>query len=202
MKRKQNEVELSAMMRKYGFNARKSRDRGYINCPTCHTPVLNCPKCHSSLLLPKAETLPDYVVSLDYIYIEGKAGRDSWNWKSSITPTQEKVCLEHESWLFLEMGTGRAPKGRSAWFLPWVLWKRIQNNLENEGFSSLIYERTPRSRNPVAVELLIDYSLTWSNGHWIIPTHHLFWKEHAKYKPKEEEESHARSLFDGITEED
>jgi hypothetical protein len=130
------------------------------------------------MLLNKAETLPDFFIAFDYIYVEGKGATDSWNWKSSITPTQEKVCLEHESWLFLEMGTGRAPNGRSAWLLPWTTWKVIEKNLEDLGFASIIYEGTERSRNPVAGSVLLGYELEWLDGSWSIPEHHQFFNAH------------------------
>ena len=175
MQRKKNEQELGAMMRRYGFHARKSRDRGYISCPNCHMPLKICPKCHKDFLLNKAETLPDYIISFDYVFIEGKGSTDSWSWKSSITPTQDIVCLQHESWLFLEMGTGRAPNGRSAWLVPWLKWKEIQHNLEELNFASIIYEATPRSRNPVASSVLMGYECEWYRGCWKVPDNHVFW---------------------------
>ena len=132
----------------------------------------------------KAETLPDFFISFDYIYVEGKGSTDAWNWKSSITPIQDKVCDEHESWLFLEMGTGRAPNGRAAWLVPWGMWKIHQERLEAEGFSSIIYEKTTRSRNPVAGELLKDYVLEWVDGSWSIPEGHVFWYHHPALKDK------------------
>jgi hypothetical protein len=178
MQRKKNEVELGQMMRSYGFYTKKSRDRGYISCPKCHRPVTKCPTCHGDMLLNKAETMPDFLVAFDYIYIEGKGGTDSWNFKTSITPTQDKVCLEHESWLFLELGPGRAPEGRSAWLVPWTFWKNTQNNLEEQGFASIIYEGTERSRNPVAGDLLGHFAMIWKNGGWKIPKEHLFWMQH------------------------
>ena len=175
MQRKKNEKDLGAMMRRYGFHTRKSRDRGYMTCPHCHLPLKICPKCHKDILLKKAETLPDFIVSFDYVYIEGKAGTDKWAWKSSITETQDKVCLEHESWLFLELGTGRAPKGRSAWLVPWEKWKQIQQNLEELNFASILFEATPRSRNPVAANVLMGYEMQWMNGNWNVPPTHPFW---------------------------
>lgn len=176
MQRKQNETELGRMMRDYGFYAKKARDRGYLSCPNCHIPVKTCPHCKKDLLLNKAETLPDFIIAMDYVYVEGKGSTDSWNWKSSITEIQDRVCLEHESWLFLEMGTGRAPKGRSAWLVPWVTWKEIQTNLEALGFSSIIFEGTTRTKNPVAKDVLQGYECEWHNGGWKLPVNHPFWK--------------------------
>jgi hypothetical protein len=133
------------------------------------------------MLLNKAETLPDFLVAFDYIYVEGKGGTDSWNFKTSITPTQDRVCLEHESWLFLELGPGRAPAGRKAWLMPWITWKHMQQKYEKDGFSSIIFGRTVKSRNPVAQEDLKEWELVWADGGWKIPERHSFWYEHPNY---------------------
>lgn len=162
MQRKKNEAELGTMMRFYKFYAHKFGDMRY------------CPFCHS--LLPKAEKKPDYLVSFDHIIVEAKYGGERWAWSTSITPNQYELMpvAGNKAWLFLEMGEGNAPKGRSAYLVPWDDWILIQKSFEEKGFKSLVYKSAGRSRNPDCT-CIEKYACTWNKGHWEIPVEHVFW---------------------------
>jgi hypothetical protein len=180
MQRKQNENELGTMFRRYGFHARKSRDRGYVSCPNCHQLVRTCPHCHRGMLLNKAETLPDFIVSWKYVYVEGKGATDRWEYATSISPTQYKVMADDgvEGWLFLEIGTGRAPNGREAYLVPWTDWMTIETKLREQGILSIVYERSQKGKSPSAHELMEVFQLVWLKGGWTIPKEHFFWQIH------------------------
>jgi hypothetical protein len=62
--------------------------------------------------------------------------------------------------------------------VPWTFWKNTQDNLEEQGFASIIYEGTERSRNPVANDILGHFAMVWKDGGWKIPKGHLFWAQH------------------------
>lgn len=177
MQRKQNESELGAMFRRYHFHTRKSRDRGYVSCPNCHRPVKVCPYCQKDMLLNKAETLPDFIVSWRFVYVEGKGAEDRWDFTTSITPTQRRVMAEDgvDGWLFLEIGTGRAPNGREAYLVPWDFWCKTEELLEEHAVKSIIFEGGSRSKNPTAKQCFPTYDLKWKGGGWIIPAGHPFW---------------------------
>jgi hypothetical protein len=89
---------------------------------------------------------------------------------------------EHESWLFLEIGEGRAPDGRGAYLIHWPIWLRIEAELEEQGFSSVIWKETERSRNPSVQVMFGNERLVWNDGDWAIPGDHLFWKMHPNIK--------------------
>jgi len=177
--RKRNEGEFGSAMRSLGYWAYKGRDRGFISCPTCHRPIMQCPHCKGSLLLNKAMTMPDFIVARNWFYVEAKQGGESWDIKD-FTPTQITVMNEHarkggEGYLFLELGTGRAPAGRSAWLVPWSMWLVIQEEMLQNGQSSLRFEQTARSRMPLAKYTLQNFELEWKDGGWTIPSSHVFW---------------------------
>lgn len=181
MKRKRNETQLGRTFRSLGY-VHKFRDRGYINCPQCEKQVSICPHCGGSLLLEKADTKPDYLVALDYVYIEGKGAEDRWDFTSSIRDIQRAVMQEHESYLFLEIGKkgGRAPNGRQAYLVPWEEWLRIETGLVERKIASLIYEASKTSRNPTVRSLLSIWELTWQEGRWCVPEDHVFFERHQR----------------------
>jgi uncharacterized protein YbaR (Trm112 family) len=177
--RKRNEEVFGTMARRYEFYAHKWRDRGYISCPTCRRSILVCPFCNGSLLLQKAETKPDFLLATSYVYVEAKGADDSWAFTTSIRPNQRIVAEEHETWLFLEIGTGRAPSGKMAFFVPWERWIEIEKELIENKHKSLIYAKTKQSRSPVANDVLGEWALVWHKG-WTIPSVHEFWKRHGE----------------------
>lgn len=180
MERKRNESEFGQMARRLGYYAYKWRDRGYVSCPKCHQEVRFCPHCHTNMLLNKAETKPDYLLAVEYAYVEGKAGTDRWAFADSITPNQRRVMVEHEGWLFLEMGTGRAPTGRAAYLIPWPKWMETEEKLDEYGIKSIVWEKTARSKNPTSDSLFKEYRLVWDDGLWNIPDRHVWFDYHKK----------------------
>lgn len=184
MHKKQSEEEMKNMFKiRYRYFVQKARDRGYVSCPHCHSLIKQCPFCKEDMLLPKAFTLPDYVVSPDFHYVECKQGRESWN-ILDFTPVQIKVMNAHvktggEGYLFLLLGDGTAPKGRGAWLVEWETWLNIQHNLLEAGCKSLRFEETERSRMPTASGALMGWELEWQTGGWAIPEHHPYWSRKA-----------------------
>lgn len=176
--RKRNEEQFGKMARRYAFYAHKWRDRTYIRCPNCHKTIMFCPYCKGSLLLQKAQTKPDFLMAMAYVYVEAKGATDRWPFSESIRDNQRIVAEEHETWLFLEIGTGRAPNGKEAYFVPWSIWAEIEAKLIEDKIHSLVFESTKRSKNPTAREILGDYALEWNSGGWAIPSQHYFWKIH------------------------
>lgn len=177
--RKRNEEQLGKMGRSYNFYLHKWRDRGYMSCPNCHRPLTKCPICHQDMLLPKAQTKPDYLMAMSYVYVEAKGAGDSWAFTTSIRENQRVVAEEHETWLFLEIGKGRAPKGKNAFLVPWEKWEAIEKELLENNQKSLIFEASNRSRMPVASEVLGEWQLEWQKQ-WTIPSQHEFWKRHGE----------------------
>jgi len=180
MKRKRNEVVFGNMMRSYGYYTHKWRDRGYVSCPTCHMGITKCPYCKNDLLLEKAQTKPDFLVAMEYVYVEAKGAENSWPFTSSIRDTQREVAKEAETYLFLEIGPGRVPKGKHAFLVPWEYWEAIEKELVESKCKSLIFEKTTRSRMPTAREILGDWELVWDKGSWTIPEDHIFWTRHRR----------------------
>lgn len=177
--RKRSEGEFSTMMRSYEYWVHKWRDRGYPECPHCHRMITRCPHCHQDTLLPKAQTYPDYTFAKKVGLCEVKDGKERFSWKQDISDNQYRVMTtEEDAWLFLEMGEGRAPNGRQAFFVPWRAWIDYEKQLEARGVLSIVYEQAPRSRNPSAREILIQYECIWMNGQWTLPADHPFWKMH------------------------
>jgi hypothetical protein len=177
MKRKQSEVALGDLMRGQGYFAHKWRDRGFVSCPQCHKPVMVCPHCHGSLLLPKAQTYPDFLVAKQYAYIECKQGEESWS-ITDISENQERVMDSYErgSWIFLFIGTGTNYKGREAYLIPWIDFKEIRSNLLELRIKSVRYQESDKSRVPLASNVFMGYELQYQRGTgWTIPIFHPWW---------------------------
>lgn len=176
MKRKESEETLGELMRERYF-VHKWRDRGFVSCPNCHTRITTCPHCRHSMLLPKAQTYPDFLVARQYDYVECKQGEESWN-ITDITPNQERVLdeNEHNSWIFLLIGTGRNYKGKEVYLIPWLHFKEIRSNLLELGIKSVRYQSTEKSRIPEARGVFMGYELQYQRGTgWVIPLHHNWW---------------------------
>jgi hypothetical protein len=179
MQRKQSEKEMGDMFRSMKANVRKSRDAGYVSCPTCHSAITFCPHCHKSMLLPKSEHLPDFVVSTEYIYVECKQGMKSWP-VTDFSETQIEVMdnAAIPCYLFLLMSNGKNVRsgGRKAWLVPWKPWRNIQKEILESGFKSIAFEQNGnRTKSPIVSEILAAYELTWEKGKWRIPLNHCYW---------------------------
>jgi len=177
MQKKQSEASLGSMMRSYGYFAHKWRDRGFVSCPSCHKAVTVCPYCHSSMLLPKAQTLPDFLVAPTFAYIECKQGEESWS-IGDVSEVQEKVLEDNpKSWIFLEMGTGRAPHGKEAFLIRWEVFKTIREIMLQKDLHSVRFQASRTSRMPLANSLFSADQLYWViHLGWQIPFTHEWWK--------------------------
>ena len=177
MNKKDSEKRLGTMMRSYGYFTHKWRDRGYISCPHCHRLVMRCPNCHGDLLLPKAQTLPDFLVAPVYTYIECKQAEESWS-LTDFTENQEKLLAEEpHSWLFLLIGPGPAPRKQQAYLINWLSFTHKRNAAD---IKSVRFEESPRSRAPLAITLFNNAVLEWEKGEgWKIPMGHLWWSLYA-----------------------
>jgi hypothetical protein len=176
MNKKDSEAALGTMMRGNGYFVHKWRDRGFVSCPTCHTAITICPNCKGSMLLPKAQTLPDFLVAKDYTYVECKQGVESWS-ITDFSPTQIEVLDSiPKSWVFLLMGTGRAPLGKQAFLIPWDRFKEDRDRMIGSGMKSVRFENTERSKVLTAYALWLDCMLVWEKGAgWKIPIYHSWW---------------------------
>lgn len=184
--RKRNESEVSRMFRAYGWNVRKGRDRGYIHCPHCHTPVKTCPTCKGDLLLNKAEKMADYLVSIQYFDLEAKDGGDRFSVVDDISPTQREVLgNSKDGWIYIQMGEGMAgkpwPNGRESYLIPWPKYVEIEQGLLDNNNKSFVYESGVRGRTPQANEIFKEYQCVWEKGGWIIPPSHPFWLTHGDH---------------------
>lgn len=187
MKRKTAERELKIMANRYGLFSHKFRDRGYISCPTCHKAMITCPFCRSDMLMPKAQSYPDYLLVEDPIFIEVKWGKQRFPLED-ISPIQRKSLTDNgNSWVFVVIGEGRVPNGRGAWLVPWDEYQGTENTLASLGIKSLIFEKTSRSRVPEADDYWIEYRLEWEDGGWNIPAIHIWWATNLNMESESDE---------------
>jgi hypothetical protein len=175
MKRKTAERELKKSMNNIGVFTYKFRDRGYISCPTCHRSIVSCPYCRQDMLLEKAAMYPDYLATIDPIFIEVKFGRERYAW-DDISPIQRQTLTDNEnSWVFLAIGEGRAPDGRAAFLIPWNSYLRAEATSLVDSHKSVVLEKLPRGRVPGARDFWSTYELEWHEGIWVIPINHVWW---------------------------
>lgn len=181
MEAKHAEEALREMLNAYGWDHRKYGDVRYPNCPRCHTVFTTCPICKEKWVLPKSENAPDMSAG-EYNWFECKNSNatGSWAW-TEISETgkrsnQRKFLLERagKSWLFIVLGTGRAPKGKGAYLIPFDEWVGVvEPQLTYMNMKSLVFEAT--QRRVCADHFLSSYRLSWLKGHWEIPDGHIWW---------------------------
>lgn len=176
MKRKTAERELKVLMNNINVFTHKFRDRGYIQCPTCHMSILTCPRCRQDMLMPKAQSYPDYLGCADPIFIEVKFGRDRYAWEDISKIQRETLTNNDNSWIFIVIGGGRVPNGRGAWLVPWDRYLEAEVHCLAYGHKSIVFEKSDRSRVPTADEFWQPFRLEWSAGSWSIPLGHAWWK--------------------------
>ena len=177
MKRKTAEKELKNLANRIGAFSYKFRDRGYMSCPNCHRAMITCPFCRQDMLLPKAASYPDFLLTFDSIFIEVKWGKDRYK-IDDISPIQrESLSNNKNSWVFVIIGDGRAPDGRGAWLVPWTQYQATEKWCENKGIKSLLFQKTERSRVPEADDYWAAFRLYWAVGGWSIPEDHIWHKE-------------------------
>lgn len=160
---------LGITMRHYGYYVHKWGDARYAHCPFCN----------KTFVLPKAEKKPDFLVAKNYVYVEAKGAKDSWNYADDFRPNQVEFMNANprNSWIFVEMGTGRAPEGKLAFLMPWTEWLDIAEQLEATGYKSVLFEQTSRSKAPAIRQYVPeDYFLQWNNSQWKIHNNHPWWR--------------------------
>jgi len=175
MARKQSEVRFRELAKHHGFAWHKYRDVSY--CIHCHKP------------LPKSELKPDFLLACVYTWIECKNDTQTgtWGWtelaEGGDRIAQREWLDENGGWLFIELGQGKAPKGKGAWLVSWEDWKEeIEPQLIERDQKSLrmetVYNKDgSKRRNFIGADLLLsDYALEWEpNIGWTIPQGHVFW---------------------------
>lgn len=167
MARKQSEAKWRKIMKDKGWFWHKYGDVRY--CMHCHKP------------LPKTENAPDFVVAPLVTYVECKNSNATgrWDWteiaEDGARANQRNWLLEHDGWLFIELGTGKAPKGRQAYLVPIIIWiNYIEPQLRELKMSSI--RKETRGKRPGADDLLLTFMLEWvPNQGWIIPDYHEWW---------------------------
>jgi hypothetical protein len=127
------------------------------------------------MLMPKAQTYPDYLGTADPIFIEVKFGRDRYNWEDISDIQRETLSKCANSWVFIVIGGGRAPDGRGAWLVPWTDYEYAEQKCVTREIKSIVFQKTSRSRVPEADEFWPHHKLEWSKGGWTIPIKHLWW---------------------------
>lgn len=165
---KQAEPRWRAICKRNNWYWHKYGDVRY--CIHCKTP------------LPKTENAPDFAVGISFTYVEcknnDKTGR--WRWKelsaNGNRQNQRTWLLREGGWLFIELGTKNAPKGKSAYLIHFGTWvSEIEPLLLELNMASI--RKEPKGKRPGADELLADYRLDWvQNEGWHIPNGHIWWK--------------------------
>jgi len=177
MAKKSSEVRWRDICRENGWFWYKFGDVRY--CIHCKKP------------LPKSELKPDFVTAPVHTYVECKnnSSDGTWRWvelaEDGERSLQREWLNEHGGWLFIELGTGRAPENKGAWLVPWGIWTRdIEPVLIERDQKSLRY-RTVYNKDGISTrgniigadELLLGYGLEWEAGTgWTIPKGHIWWR--------------------------
>ena len=137
---------------------------------------------HCSRPLPKTENAPDYACGLVYTYIEAKNSTKigTWRWveiaQDGERKNQREWLLEHGGWLFIVLGEGRAPKGKSAYLVPFEDWVDLIEPFLIELKMASIRKET-KGKRPGADVFLDDYRLIWlTNQGWVIQKGHPWWR--------------------------
>ena len=150
--------------------------------------VRYCMHCHQAL--PKSENAPDFFTSVIGAWVEvknnDKSGRWAWTeiYKDGARANQRNMLLDNAGWLFIELGTGKAPNGRGAFLIPFIEWcTRVEPILLERDQKSIrletIYNQDGTERNNMigADNLLEEWRLNWvTNVGWEIPPDHVWFE--------------------------
>ncbi len=147
--------------------------------------VSYCNVCHTAQ--PKNETQPDYLLALQWTYIEVKGPHKSWKFphQEPISDTQREKLGLYGGYLFIELGEGNRPNGIQAFLVPWDGWRMAEKDMLERGQKSLPLNDTARGLKG-ATYYFNNLRLAWkptyidrlgneTKGHWIIPYQHVFW---------------------------
>lgn len=172
MPAKQAEVRVRDWTNRRGYFHHKYGDVRY--CIHCNKP------------LPKSEKAPDFFVGVVGTWVEAKNNdKDgTWAWseiaEGGSRANQREFLKENGGWLFIELGAGKAPNGKSAYLLPFKSWmKEIEPVLIQAGMQSIRKETTFNKDGSIrrlgADSLLAKYRLVWEQGGWEPPIGHIWW---------------------------
>jgi hypothetical protein len=79
-------------------------------------------------------------------------------------------------WLFLTLGSGRAPEGRSAWLIAWDYWQEMMKFSIDHGMKSTPWRVAMKGDVQSLETVAHDYQLEWLFGEgWTIPTKHYIY---------------------------
>lgn len=179
---KEAEARLVQIAKHYKWGWRRYGDVKKAVCSNCKKTILKCPICKEDLLLPKSERMPDYLLAPIETAVECKNSNETerWNWKDDIGPEgarhiQREYMENNGGWLLIELGNGPAPNGKSAYLVPWGMWKNIERELTAHDMASI--RKETKGTRPGADELLADFRLEWETKvGWTIPKGHIWWK--------------------------
>jgi len=180
--KKRNEQQMRRTFKQLGkakgWEIIKYRDVQFIPCMVCG----------KMTKVPKSDKKPDYLVAFgEWAHIEAKGANDTFNFETDITDIQrEEMPKVPEGWLYLEIGTGRVPKGKACFLVPWDQYIAIESKIREDGYKSIRFlpdeeEKGNRIKVPLTRECLENYRLEWQSGHdgipgyWDIPENHVFW---------------------------
>lgn len=140
---------------------------------------------HCKKALPKSESAPDYSLGMPVFWVECKNNDRSgrWTWKELVCgrEKQRQFLIDNDGWLYIVLGTGRMPKGKSAYLVPIRAWVEeiepvlLDKNISSFGkVASLNKDGSCRVGSIGGDDLLSDWRLEW-NKKFIIPKGHEFW---------------------------
>lgn len=78
-----------------------------------------------------------------------------------------------QCWLFLLMGSGRAPMGRAAYLIPWREFADVAKLFKEAGKKSMPWKKNRQSGNWNAEYFFFKHRLDWQGG-WRLPIDHIF----------------------------
>lgn len=184
---KSAEGRLTTTLKKCGIGYwHKYKDMRY--CPICKNLI---PKEQEALPKTKSpeeqESVPDYAVAPFHFWIECKNNDAGGTWNfTELFPysvnqkgryKQRNFLINHNGWLYVELGIGRAPNGVGAFLVPFQVWvDEIEPGLIEKGISSIRFEDTGRGTD-AHLYVPQEYWLVWDNGGFVIPSDHVFWLE-------------------------
>ena len=136
--------------------------------------ALTCPNCGQ--LIYKREKAPDYMIAERVVYVEVKqdSATGRWDFHRNIRDIQREFMNEKGGWLYLVLGQGKAPKGKSAWLMPWAVWSQVEKFLLERGQKTLTREDGKRNIGAINISEFKPYELVWEKGRWVIPDGHEF----------------------------
>lgn len=141
-------------------------------CQTCGTVIYKQHLYWPDFLIPRAGDLVEVKEALDYFPFDNLSDeqRERLTWWNS-----RENCY---SWLFLGLGRGRLPNGRSAYLIFWPEYLREEQILMKAGQKSI--SKTTK-RNPGGDDVFAEYRLDWLGSEigWYPPKEHP-WRSRMK----------------------